>query len=197
VQRHEVSYQVASLLAWGQAGKSQPDPLAGAQHPAVLELKSVLELPADTEITTVVNAVATVVNQVNLITLPGMVAAVLSGRILSCALPMQDQIRLEGKKPVAIRAEANGVEDTDTTDPELFVLSGRYATTDNDALKEHAKQFKRALQDCISRYTTSDARRIADEIQGIIKSFEGKVSSAMLLLGHWAMHCHSARKRTR
>ncbi|MAY14130.1 MAG: hypothetical protein CMI06_02195, partial [Oceanospirillaceae bacterium] len=185
VQRHEVSYRVASLLAWGQAGKSQPDPAVGAQHPAVLELKSVLELPADTEITTVVNAVATVVNQVNLITLPGMVAAVLSGRILSCALPMQDQIRLEGKKPVAIRAEANGVEDTDTTDPELFVLSGRYATTDNDALKEHAKQFKRALQDCISRYTTSDARRIADEIQGIIKSFEGKVSSAMLLLGHW------------
>lgn len=185
VQRHEVSYQVASLLAWGQAGKSQPDPLAGAQHPAVLELKSVLELPADTEITTVVNAVAVVVNQVNLITLPGMVAAVLSGRILSCALPMQDQIRLEGKKPVAIRAEANGVEDTDTTDPELFVLSGRYATSDNDALKEHAKQFKRELQDSISRYTTSDARRIADEIQGVIKSFEGKVSSAMLLLGHW------------
>ncbi len=185
VQRHEVSYQVASLLAWGQAGKSQPDPLAGAQHPAVLELKSVLELPADTEITTVVNAVATVVNQVNLITLPGMVAAVLSGRILSCALPMQDQIRLEGKKPVAIRAEANDGEDSGTTDPELFVLSGRYATSDSDALKEHAKQFKRELQDSISRYTTSDARRIADEIQGIIKSFEGKVSSAMLLLGHW------------
>ena len=185
VQRHEVSYRVASLLAWGQAGKSQPDPAVGAQHSAVLELKSVLELPADTEITTVVNAVATVVNQVNLIALPGMVAAVLSGRILSCALPMQDQIRLEGKKPVAIRAEANDGEDSGTTDPELFVLSGRYATADSDALKEHAKQFKRAIQDCISRYTTSDARRIADEIQGVIKSFEGKVSSSMLLLGHW------------
>src|SRR5690606_35572714 len=118
--RHEVRFQVASLLAWGQAGKSQPDPLTGGQHPAVLELKSVLELPADTEITTVVNVVATVVNQVNLITLPGMVAAVLSGRILSCSLPMQDQIRLEGKKPVAIRADIVGDADSNTTDPELF-----------------------------------------------------------------------------
>ncbi len=192
VQRHEVSYQVASLLAWGRAGKSQPDPQTGGQNSVVLELKSVLELPADTEITTVVNAVATVVNQVNLITLPGMVAAVLSGRILSCALPMQDQIRLEGKKPVAIRAEANDGEDSGTTDPELFVLSGRYATADSDALKEHAKQFKRALQDCISRYTTSDARRIADEIQAITNQFEGKVSTAMLLLGHWI--CHVIRR---
>ncbi|MBM94531.1 MAG: hypothetical protein CMI09_01590 [Oceanospirillaceae bacterium] len=184
VQRHEVTYQIASLLGYVLEAKKTLDL---TQLPQTAELKSLCELlqvhsdiaPAD-----LLRKVAQIVEQANLIDLPGMVAALLAGRVLSTSLPIQDHLRILEKRPKVYPAEV-ARSDSPNQAELIKLLSGRQSENDDTQLRKNAREFRRAILKELNNYQPSKARNVAKTIEAICQAFEGKVSSAILLVGHW------------
>lgn len=183
VQRHEISYQIASLLNYAHSGIKELKIDSCLQINDISELKRLLNINEDTTLDDLISSVCSIVNQANLIELPGMVAAVLSGRVLSTSLPIQDYIRASEQKKRSHLKESITSESNvqDWVNP----FSGRFNKIAKDELKENSEAFKKEIHSKISQYTTSNAKRTADEIECLCKSNEGSVGHSILLIGHW------------
>lgn len=184
VQRHEISYQTGTLLGYVLEAKKALDL---TQLPQTAELKSLCELlqiHSDTTPADLLRNVTQIIEQANLIDLPGMVAAVLAGRVLSTSLPIQDHLRILEKRPKVYPAEVTKSGSPDQTGL-IKLLSGRQSENDDAQLRKNAREFRRAILAELNNYQPPQARSISKSIELICQAFEGKVSSAILLVGHW------------
>ncbi|MCH4810526.1 hypothetical protein [Vreelandella neptunia] len=187
VQRHAVSYHVASLLAFGQSLKTKralddfwatppkapPLPTAftrclNSQEPMTLQC--------------VINHAADVVNQANLLALPGVVASALAGRIVATSLPMQAHIRMvQGKSLVFPEpqevTEAGAVS---SVMPTLLRTSG-----DKHELQQQASLIFKEVKQILEGYTKPQAKITAKSLERLIIQRNGEVSSALMLLVVW------------
>jgi hypothetical protein len=187
VQRHEVSYKVASLLNSGTNLKKQ---IETGSTPAPRELKGLESLllssqaaPEKPTIDRLFQWLCNTINQANLIQLPGMVAGALSGRVTPTSPSLADYVRiLEGK---AVELPGLRLKQPTPEHPSEGLSQGRSQETDKLRLQQNAKEFVGDITQKLNTYTKANARAIANELEIICKSARGSVSKSILLLGYW------------
>lgn len=187
IQRHKVSYKTASLLNEILKAKNETDVYA-IKTPKLMDgLLDIVGFKDNEHITieVLLDRLCKTIAQVNLITLPGMVAAGLSERQPPTSLPLQDYIRLLNGKPNAF--PDFDLESEDSHELDLW-QPANWKDKNSKTLKENAYIFKRLLIKKINTYKKSSAKNIAKEIEAICKENKHKVSVSVLLVGHWIAH---------
>lgn len=194
VQRHEIDHTTGRLLARGLGIKDTKDltqtPCPKSLHTLLQFLKASRPegeaVQTDLSLDEVLKSLHRVVEQANLIDLPGIVAGALSDRSPSTSVCLYDFLRLtEG---VRYKAPGSGEEDHP---PEPEVLPSIPAMTSADypeAFYDASKVFLRALHDFLNQYTKSTSLKIAKDIERHCKSNAYRVSSAVLMLGYWVAY---------
>lgn len=194
VQRHVIDHTTGRLLAKGLGIKDTKDL---TRTPCPKSLKSLLQIlkstrpegiagQTDLTLGKVVESLHRVVEQANLIDLPGMVAGALSERSPPTSVCFYDHLRLtEGLR---YKVPGGGTEDQL---PEPEILPNIPAMTSADypeAFYDASKAFLRALHDFLNQYTKSTSLKIAKDIERHCRSNAYRVSSAILMLGYWVAY---------
>lgn len=188
IQRHEISYKVASFLCYGQGIKSNLNP---DTNPSPAELNPLVELldidnckNPNPHLVVVLRRLTRVIEQTNLVLFPGMVAGALSERSPPTSLPIQDYLRIkESEKrvvPIAVREVR-----TDVDYRRLRLNQCLLSEVDKSLLQEQAKQLFDGIHHLIRDYKKATHRVSAKAVEALCKSYEGKVSTTVLMLGHW------------
>lgn len=194
VQRHQIDHSTGRLLARGLGIKDTKN-LESEKCPKSLQsLLNVLSATgrldsADRKkeaLGVVLKALYRLIEQANLIDLPGMVAGALSERNPPTSLCLYDYFRLTN----GYRYEQNTAEQAlDTSDTGVLPGIPASATgTYPPEFYESAKVFFRALQDILNRYSKSQSRDIARQVEQHCRANSHSVSSAVLLVGYWVAH---------
>lgn len=156
-QRHEISYKVASLLAFGKGLKSSVDPTKKTCPKRAQGLVALLlgngTLAESTPLATLFERLLSVIQQVNLATLPGMVAAALSERRPATSLPWQDVLRMTERKPRIPPGIGGDKADGDIEG--LRINQGIALKTDQIALQDAARHYTKELLHVIKGYVSS------------------------------------------
>lgn len=190
-QRHEISYKVASLLAFGKGLKSSVKPNEKTCPKRMQGLISLLisknALANETNLATLFENLTSVIEQTNLATLPGMVAAAISERRPATSLPWQDFLRItEGKTilPPGLQTD----EEVTTQIQGLRINQGAPLESDKIVLQEGAKNYTKELLHLIKGYKPSKSGDCAKAIEKVSARYTGSISTAMLMLGYWLTH---------
>ena len=190
VQRHEISYKTASLLAYGLDVQSRVIKDQDKLPKCLADLPG-LSLPATEQqsVTTITRAfdyVAGVINQVNLVQLPGMVAGALSERQPPTSLPLHDYLRItEG---LTVTPPSCGDDQLSSAhDADDYLQRRRLLDSDAQVLQQQAEQCYRAIHYELKDYkpTQKSASQCERAVREICKHYENRVSSAVLLVGYW------------
>lgn len=198
VQRHQVNHRIASLLAAGQ-GVKKPIALT-AKVPSILEgVGDILGCADSTTLIHLLEKVCNIVDQTNQMQLPGMVAAVLSGRVISTSLPLLDFVRInqgEAKTwPDSIAGQDEAQLNQLKQDAFTLPSSGRQPETNQQRLLHEAQNYRRAMTDMLGQYTPAQAKEFSKSLQKAVREYEGRVSSSLLLLGFWIAQVISGGKK--
>lgn len=186
VQRHEISYKTASFLVHGLHARKK---VVTPELEDIKALKPLAEL-LNKNLSLVVSVencfdrLCEVINQANLLQLPGVIAAALSGRTQPTSLSIQDRMRVERN----LVLEQNTSKPTKP--PELTPISTRaYERTSHKSdLQESAKNLGREIYEELKVYEKKSAKDCARKIKKITKGYRYKVSSSLLLLAYWLAH---------
>lgn len=189
-QRHEVSYKVASLLAFGQGLKSSVEPAEKCCPKRTQGLVTLLfgegAAAEDTMLDGLFERLLPIIQQINLAMFPGMVAAALSERRPTTSLPWQDVLRITDGKPRV----PPGLAADKTTDAieGLRINQGIPLNIDQIKLQDEAKKYTKQLLHLIKGYVPSKSLDCAKAIDKVSNRYAGKTSTAILMLGYWLAH---------
>lgn len=200
VQRHEISYKTASLLAHGIHNKKIVDVPAAED---IYELSELLEIyrqynsdePA-TSINELIEWLCKIINQANLVQLPGVVAAALSERAPPTSFSLRDHIRLlEGR---ALDLPSDFSLKSEPLSGDRLLTRAREQNTDKLSLQEQARSFSSDIARLLNEYVPAKARQYAQELKKACSFHNGIISSSMVLLGYWiADHAHTGKGQRR
>ncbi len=194
VQRHEIDHTTGRSLAKGLGIKDTKDL---TRTPCPKSLHSLLQImktawpervagQTSPTLDKVLKSLHQVVEQANLIDLPGMVAGALSERSPPTSVCLYDYLRLtEG-----LRYKVPGGRTEDQL-PEPEALPNVPAMTSAvypEAFYDASKAFLQALHDFLNQYTKSTSLQIAKNIERHCRSNAYRVSSAVLMLGYWVAY---------
>lgn len=188
VQRHAVSYHVASLLSYGQQLTSTKtlDDLWTVPKQAPPLPEAFIQCCEGQEcisIQQVLEQAAAIVDQANLLELPGVVAGALAGRIVATSLPMQAHMRIVHGKSLIFPPPTVNTEDSEFSAalPALLRANG-----DKHELQQQAVLlFKEVKQLLLDAYAKPQAKITAKSLEQLVTQRNGKVSSAIMLLVIW------------
>ncbi|MEL7968646.1 hypothetical protein AAG587_19985 [Vreelandella neptunia] len=186
VQRHRISYKTASLLAAGQQIQKEID-LNKVLMPATITpppdaLKGHLPNIAETSVQALFASLGDLMDQVNLLSLPGMVAGMLGGRVLSTSLPLHDELRI--REGVRLAFPTHG----DSADSELNVSAtktSRWRHLNKVEQQANAQRLYEEVQEVLKGYTKRQFRQGASQIDKLSSAYDGHVSTCVLLLVRW------------
>tara|TARA_R110001592_G_scaffold224197_1_gene479760 strand:+ start:2015 stop:7387 length:5373 start_codon:yes stop_codon:yes gene_type:complete len=191
IQRHEISHKVASLLCYGQGIKTRIN-LESDSCPSELEgLIALLELGQCSQqglnLAALFSGLAQLVEQTNLVLFPGMVAGALSDRQPPTSLPLQDFLRI--RDSVYLELPIEELQAAPNIDfRSLRLNQGRQMENDKVLLQSQAKSLCGGIQHLLNSYSESSHVKTAKTIEKLCNSYEGKTSTAILMLGHWLAH---------
>lgn len=185
VQRHELSYKTISLLAHGMHKRKTVEKLQPHQ---INEFKALLEIYSkDNSVSCaptmeeLLSWLCDIINQSNLVQLPGIVAAALSERAPPTSSSLRDYERLLNGRALDLPIDA-----TENTEwPNSTLPNVRDRSTDKLSMQGQAKELSRDIAIALQDYTPSKARQCAQKLRSICDTYQNKVSSSMLLLGYW------------
>ncbi|MEP3561326.1 MAG: hypothetical protein ABJN46_03325, partial [Marinobacter sp.] len=194
VQRHQLDHTTARLLARGSGIKntldlkqfSCPKPLHSLVE--ILQTSQPENESPRTSMTLfeLLTSLHSLVEQANLIDLPGIVAGALSERTPPTSVGILDHLRLtEGlryKAPDQVAEEQLPQPDT------LPNIPAMAATNYPGSFYDSAAAFFNSLHDILKQYDRSNARDIALLIERHCRLKAREVSSAVLLVGYWIAH---------
>ena len=185
VQRHELSYKTMSLLAHGVHKRKVVETLLPHQ---VNEFKVLLEIYSKDHAAScaptmeeLLSWLCDIINQSNLIQLPGIVAAALSERAPPTSSSLRDYERLLNGR--ALNLPTYATENTEW--PNSTLPNVRDRNSDKLSLQGQAKELSRDIAIALQDYTPSKARQYAQKLRSICDTYQNKVSSSMMLLGYW------------
>ncbi len=193
IQRHEINQQIASLISYGLDRKRHS---FQQDNKEVITLKKILRLVPEASNGDMLQALAYIVEQANHVALPGMVGAMLAGRVLATSLPMEDYVRTKYGKTLIWEAPLQ-IEELHQIDNIQSVLTGRVEIKDTVELKANAAQFRKDILSALNNYKPSQSKATAKEINSICSSYEAKISNALLLVGFWIGHIVKRGRRNR
>ena len=189
VQRHRIDGKIASLLDAGYAIKKQVD-ADKTSCPPVLESLSMLlwrqpeavQRSGGLTFGGILQRLIELAEQVNLVTLPGIVAAGLSERRPPTSMSLVDHIRVQDgvvlQPPVS--EEEKAVLSAGAPLPRHSV---KYV--EKETLQAHAKQFLDGLRVILSQYQGSRRRDTVRLINRYCRQHSHQVSTAIVWVGYW------------
>lgn len=167
-------------------------------EPIASILQASRKLPQNYCVQEFIHAIADVVGQANAISLPGIVAGYLGGRVDSFSLPWQDRARLELGYPVQIGKSAEENNEAEKANKLVSLISAKAGISSPGKsspieLQQNARQMLIALRACLTgrsasvgKSSTSIGRRdLSRQIQDVIEKFDGTVSTSIMLLAKW------------
>ncbi|NYT75258.1 hypothetical protein HZU72_23020 [Halomonas sp. QX-2] len=187
VQRHRISYKTASLLAAGQGIQKEVD-LSQVRFPDNLfpppePLKAGLPNVTEANVQAVLSTLSGLISQANLLTLPGVVAGALAGRIPSTSLPLVDELRIRDGVRLAFPSN-NDALDSEELNLSTNVTPG-WRNISNVEQQENANRLYAEVQDVLKGYTKRQSRRAASQLDKLSKGYERQVSACVILLVRW------------
>ncbi|NMT63484.1 site-specific integrase [Marinobacter orientalis] len=196
VQRHEISYKTASLLAYGLELTSK---VAEPSVESIQEMAALAELHREHHGTTIsrvseiIHWISDIVDQCNLVHLPGMVAGALSGRVPPTSASWSDTLRLTEQTFVKRPDDNQNLTDEQT---KIRIKPGIRLELDKLRLQQQAVIFKDAVYGALKQYeqTSRKAEQTARIIEKLCHENRNTLSSAMLLLGYWMVDLIHAGK---
>lgn len=195
VQRHEISYKVASLLAHGLKSKKavkMPSPIDMSEFETCLEIyHSQFSNNPTPSMADLLSWLCHVINQANLIQLPGIVAAALSERSPPTSASLRDYIRILHGPAI----EVPGDIPHNTVLPSQGLARRRVQEADKLQLQENAKEFTRTISNALDNYTPPKALHCAEQLQAVCKAFQSSISSSLMLAGLWIANQTQLGKR--
>lgn len=193
IQRHQISYKSASLLAYGQHLKKTVETLEPTELPELELLLTIYQQHNPQQkkptIQDLLGWICQIINLANLVQLPGIVAAALSERLPPTSESLRDHMRLLHGKALDLPAKKLTIEL-----PNNQSVRTRGQETDKLALQEHAKELTRQVMAELQNYIPSKARDHAKNVRSICGNFQGQVSPAVLMLGYWMADLASTGK---
>ena len=190
VQRHHISTKTAALadkLLSGNRKPGAPDNL-GAELIVVLRSYNLnVDISKPHE---VIKLFCEITSAANALELPGNVSGFLSGRIIGTSLNWIDWLRILDNKILLIPDDPtasqlhNKVDDilkSETTKYNLSVTN----LSDNLSLMIYAKDFFKEISNELKLYHPNNRQNCNDKITALIRLYQDKVSSAILLTGEW------------
>lgn len=187
VQRHEISYKTASLLHFGCTNSRLADLSSQPIPPELHALATYISPDVENEgisVKEILTRLTKIIEQTNLIELPGMVAGALSERMPPTSLNWQDVFRLQYGVCITL---PNTESNSDVLQD--FRFNQRVAI-ENDAqtLQDNAKRLYNEVTKILGRYEKKSAKKIAKEIQNSYEVYSGKVSASILMVACWISH---------
>ena len=194
VQRHQIDHATARLLAKGLGIKDSKD-LKTTHCPKPLQtLADILvttghlgnQEKGRLSLARLLIVLSRLIEQANLIDLPGIVAGALSERNPPTSLCVYDYYRLtEGQRYETPESVAeDGLTETDR----LPAMPASVAASYPEHFYDSAKVFFRALQSILHQYTKHKSREIAEQVEKHCRANAHDVSSAVLLVGYWVAY---------
>lgn len=187
VQRHEIGYKTASLLQHGSTNSRPSDieslPIPEELYPLAMRIypdKKIDTVP----VSQLLKSLAKVVEQANLIQLPGLVAGALSERLPPTSLNWGDFMRLRYGEVITLP-----VSDAETEKSEDFSFNRRTAfEIDKSALQDNAKDLYGEVTEALNEYEKKSAKQTSKKIDDLCKVYRGKVGSAVQMMPNWISH---------
>lgn len=187
VQRHEISYKTASLLAYGQ-GRTQS--IALPPPDTITELDELVSCYKDNSSHTspvtcdeFFKWLSDTIDQCNLVELPGMVSAGHSQRLPPTSPSWPDQLRLTQGQRVQ---RPEGKHSRSNSESPLEALNrSRRPESDKLILQTNAKRFVGGIRDRLKDYRPSNALAIAKVVEKWCADNRSNVSTTLMLLGFW------------
>ncbi len=174
-----------SLLAHGVHKRKTVETLQPAQ---INEFKVLLEIYSKDNSTScaptmeeLLSWLCDIINQSNLVQLPGIVAAALSERAPPTSSTLRDHERLLNGRALDLPAGATEI----TEWPNSALPNVRERSSDKLSLQGQAKELSRDIAIELQGYKTSKASECAKNLRSICDTYKNKVSSSMMLLGYW------------
>ncbi len=147
-----------------------------------------------------------VVDQVNIIEYPGVIAAFLSGRVTSCSLNWSDRIRLKTQKklmtPTLSNNKSKKIKAQEENigavfEDEVQCRSSVMQTQDVELLQTKAFTAIKETSQILKQYKKSKPELTVSQLLKLIKQHDGKVSSSILLLLQWITDVVNQGKKQR
>lgn len=184
-QWHRLSYKAASFFNRAYGKTHQLDLRASIQHPELIQCASILNVKGSFK--SLLFHLCKIIEQVNLITMPGMVAASLSQQLPPTSVSWQDRLRIQHKKHSCL---PNEQDDHSTSEGWQSIVpnDGQWRLQSTSVLKTHAAEFQKAIYEELKTYKKSSAKTVAKNVTDTCKNHSYKVSDAVLSVGYWIAH---------
>lgn len=196
VQRHQISYKVASFFAYGSHNKKNVRVPTPANIPELNELLTIYRKENLTQknptVEELVAWLSHLINQANLVQLPGIVAAALSERMPPTSESLPDHMRLLEGRLIDLPKQVAEVSYHD-----IGITRARGQENDKQVLQEKAKEMTSEIGLLLQSYSPSQARTYAKKIHLVCKQYKGQVSPAVLMLGYWMAELMASGKAAR
>lgn len=131
-----------------------------------------------------IEQLARIVNDNNVFSLQGCLAASLSGRARPTSLNISNWVRLQGSSQVSFPVKA---EKPSPSNRNMFSSSQRLAVQNSprDDLYTQALAFVKDLRSTLGSYKKNDPKTTTDKLYEQSEHWCNRVKSSMTLLGHW------------
>ena len=205
VMRLRIDGRTARLLdRWLDSGRTMriwDDPVVGILSSMQTRLEAASWLKNDAAKNgDLIEALCRIVDQENVMRLPGILAGHLAGRVESYALSWRDWVRLELGRSARFGTEGDrdGYPQPDSVAREQERLYGGAPispepSSDRERAQLSAHAFYAAIRavltqamiDPAANSSRNERRRLASKLGAVIAEWNGKVSTTILLLGQW------------
>ncbi|MAO11697.1 MAG: hypothetical protein CMG82_00070 [Marinobacter sp.] len=200
VQRLEVSFKVASLLAHGR-GKKNDVTLPAPRD--IIEFKGLLAIyhdnhsgHPDPSMLELIDWLCNVINQSNLADMPGIVAAALSDRAPPTSVSLWDFARILHDRVIDLPSDEAQAAEL----PSRLPARLRDQETDKTRLQENAKTFTQLVTAALNDYEPRQSKALEcdNSIQTICENYRGLISPSIILSGLWiADHARRGKAKWR
>lgn len=210
VARYATSAYVAALLDRvldaKHSLKSDSTQIPAELHAASECLVAAGHWQAGGTLVSFIRSVCSVVDQVNAMSLPGIVAAFLAERLPSTSLPWREWVgldkgrilRIDGAAEVDVPVEEGGL-------PARATGGTKSISNDSESASRLAREFFTGIRAALSpeesnlptNIGTEGRVTITSEVKKTLLDYRSQVSSAALLLGQWAFSLIHRRKNAR
>ena len=191
-QLHRISYKVASLLNAAKNSKHNLKARESIAHKSLNVLGHIIGLPDPDDFDDLLKSLSGIIEQANMVVLPGVVAAGLSHRQPPSSLSLHDFLRISLRNPVVPVAPL--AEEKVKEFQQLMPVSTQWMSAADSQLKKESDKFHKEINNILSQYENSKARDCAKQIINVSKSYSGKISTAVLGVGYWIAHIVSVGK---
>ena len=197
-KRYQLSSKAASLLdhPWKKT-QSAPTNIPDTLLPISVTLTEAGRMSSDINAQSLIIALADLVDQVNIINKPGILAGYLAGRVQSYSLLWRDWARLELKYSIHTKVVSDDTEASSNENIASLISTSAATTipfgTPLISLQQNARTFLDEIRRLLhsqklksnNAISYADRTKLARNIQDILDKYDGKISTTIQFLVRW------------